>query len=344
MLNQQIFEENMNGQPLGDPLFNPDLRDKILIEDSISNPLELYKSQNIIQPVPLIPAFFPIPNVFIPKPIKEEEEKKVVLTPLLQNTSNLLKIEQGIITQQNERVLGGRGNKEPLQRHTLLLNALLLPKNYSPENLIVKARLCGLKKNQSIVEIETLAQTNFIQNNNEWKCDFDNMVIQHASHNNGQKLFIRFSLEHKESLLYRIDTASFETITKRGIEKKRKKTEVGDLIPTIEYFDPPFCPLKQNNLVKIYGKQFPEISVSHILVKFGNVLCNEVICIKKDMILCETPSSQDIKDVKVSVSFDRGLTFSNESESSFSFIDKNPDGIDKFLKYLLGDKKKQKIE
>lgn len=347
MIKQTNFlEENVNSQPLGDTLFNPELRDKLLIEDSISNPLELYKQPIFPTLTTILPQFhFPIPNVFLHKQ-KVEDEKRMIMTPLLQNLKNLLKIEQGIITQQNERVLGGRGNKEPLQRHTIALDSTLLPKNFLPENLILKAKLCGLKKNQSIVEIENLTQNNLIKINNDWKCDFDNLVIQHASHNNGQKLFIRFSLEYKDQVLYRVDTACFETITKRGIEKKRKKNEIGDLIPIIESFDPPFCPIKQTNLVKIYGKQFPDISSAHILVKFGNILCTEVVCIKKDMIICETPLIPESKDLKVSISFDRGVTFTNESENSFSFIEKNTEGIDKFLKYILGDTtfKKQKTE
>lgn len=51
---------------------------------------------------------------------------------------------------------------------------------------------------------------------------FEGLIVNYSSHNHGQKLFLRFSLiddsQGEETEICFTDGATFETITKRGIE------------------------------------------------------------------------------------------------------------------------------
>lgn len=55
-------------------------------------------------------------------------------------------------------------------------------------------------------------------------------------------------------------------------------------------------------LVKILGNGFSCPPVNNVVVKFGSRIAREVFCIKRNMILCETPEGEPgIVDVKISL-------------------------------------------
>lgn len=57
---------------------------------------------------------------------------------------------------------------------------------------------------------------------------FHRLLVVHSSHNNQQQMYLRFSLIDTEDdiLLDSIDSARFETITRRAIEKQRQKEKL----------------------------------------------------------------------------------------------------------------------
>jgi hypothetical protein len=149
---------------------------------------------------------------------KEQEEDS---QPILQNTnSNLIQLVAGL-TSSHGKVIGGRGNKESLPKQIIKLGDNL-PPVYTPSKLVINAFLYGHKKGETKpTKIESLeVEKSLNESNGSWTATFEKIVLKHSSHHNGQKLFIRFYLFDSESkkTLYKVDSSTFETITKRGIE------------------------------------------------------------------------------------------------------------------------------
>ena len=115
-----------------------------------------------------------------------------------------------------------------------------------------------------------------------------------------------------------------------------------ELKPIIYAVDPPLVPCSNSQLVKIYGKDFHEVPLNQIFVKFGNYLSPEVFFIRKDLIICDTPTCTNAQTVNISISFDGGVSYMSCTEDPFEFIENNEEGLNKFIKYLEGPKFEQK--
>lgn len=100
-------------------------------------------------------------------------------------------------------------------------------------HLLIVCSLYGKKNQNEFVELEKLEQSGLRFQNGSWSCTFEKLILHHASHNYGQKLYLKFNLIDGFTLKQyaSIQTASFETITRRGKESKlnsfhsRKKEE-----------------------------------------------------------------------------------------------------------------------
>jgi hypothetical protein len=95
---------------------------------------------------------------------------------------------------------------------------------FTLDQYLVLAKLIGKKNKVEYAEIEKLEQSGLRYMNGHWMALFDRLIVQHASHNYGQKLFIRFTIVDGFTLqpIAYCDTASFETITRRGQESKNE--------------------------------------------------------------------------------------------------------------------------
>lgn len=152
-------------------------------------------------------------------------------------------IVQGFRISPASKQIGGKDNREPLPPHIISVNM-----NYFVEKqnmtlqefsrLIVRASLVGYKKPllvkdklilSTLEDLPMAGQMPHYQplQANYTKLGFKNLVVKHSSHNHGQKLLLRFSVMTTNGLvLQSVDSAEFETITRRGIEKQRQKDAI----------------------------------------------------------------------------------------------------------------------
>jgi hypothetical protein len=158
---------------------------------------------------------------------------KVVLI-LLFNTPQVLSSffnhsSSGFLSTPKEKQLGGKTNKTPLPRHTVMIDKSKLEnKTINPVHLMMSAYVCGYDRiTREKMEIENVENVKMIKrevsrSEVEYFAIFDNLIIKESSHNYGQQLFLRFKLEWN-SQVFQIESCPFETISKRGVEKNLKK-------------------------------------------------------------------------------------------------------------------------
>lgn len=148
-----------------------------------------------------------------------------------------------------------------------------------------------------------------------------------------------------------VDSQDFQTITQRGLEKRRDRdaplplmvveSPESESLATANTLHPmpsPPPPLQQphseafiegiepaagvmtgHQFVKLVGHDLPQ-RTSGVLVRFGNQECNEVFVVKRNFILCETPAVDEPGSLDVRVSFDGGQSFI-PSFASYQFVD-----------------------
>jgi hypothetical protein len=189
------------------------------------SPSPAIKLEGILPEIQFPPPVTSAQTTQTPQPIKEQPPPNVEL-----KTQYTLTIQEGVTSSPGEKLNGGRDNKQALPRHVVgatiqpvLPNSTKPSKNSHVATYYVVAKLLGKKNKLEYSEVETLEQVPLRQESQSlWTATFDNMIVQFASHNFGRKLFVRFLLfegESKNPLTY-CDTASFETITRRGTESR----------------------------------------------------------------------------------------------------------------------------
>eukprot|EP01080_Neovahlkampfia_damariscottae_P006028 gene6028-10030_t len=154
--------------------------------------------------------------------------------------ANPLFLIQGFLNEPKEKQSGGKMNRIPLQRHVILIDVEQLFRGghdriYQSElrGLSIQAVVCGHDRlTKEKIEIETVETVKMSKNEKtnvylpegkeEWFCVFDHLVIKESSHNYGQKLFLKFKFEINKKV-YSIESSTFETISKRAIDKSIKK-------------------------------------------------------------------------------------------------------------------------
>lgn len=165
---------------------------------------------------------------------------------------------------------------------------------------------------------------------------FDNIICKFSSHNNGQKLFLRFVLcDGSKTRICFIDSEEFETITKRGIDKqKKRKRSDSDSAATVEDVDPACGFTTGGQLVKVTGFGFLCPPLSHATVLFGVKESPEIHSMKRNVIICETPAAEKPCSVDVTVSFDKKSYL--QSNAKYRYVDPNDEqGMKEMLKYLM---------
>jgi hypothetical protein len=264
--------------------------------------------------------------------------------------SNLIRLVEGFNTIVKDKQLGGKDNsKHPLPRQVIELTYSKLPPNSDPEALTVRASVLGydrLSRTRSI--LGNLSEKRFVEAGSgpmkRWLAIFDDIVIQFSSHNNGQKLAIRFQLldANMKPVCY-VDSHEFETITKRGLEKikerqKRKRSDDDDYSAMVENVDPGIGPIQGGQLVKVQGRGFVCPPVSQAVVKFGDRHVREIHSIRRNNIVCETPEGEaGVVDVQVSLG---GSPSGKEkflpTNAQYQYVDPtNTDSVQLMVRYIM---------
>eukprot|EP01027_Heterolobosea_sp_BB2_P000298 GEZU01000435.1.p1 GENE.GEZU01000435.1~~GEZU01000435.1.p1 ORF type:complete len:524 (-),score=216.05 GEZU01000435.1:1343-2893(-) len=259
----------------------------------------------------------------------------------------ILTITEGFATAPLQKQPGGKDNMKKIQKHVIELNVNSLPSGHDPANLKVKASVLGYDRlSRSKMVLDECYAVNLKEVSSvggmtkRWIAEFDKIVVKRTSHNNGGKLFLRFTLVDTtndiETKIAHVDSAEFETITKRGLEKKRERDRGSveqEAIPIAMAVEPPVGVIYGRQYVKVVGQSFVPSPVSQLIVKFGDATSPEVFTVKRNFILCETPAAEREGQVEVSVSFDAGKSFI-ESEAKYLYV--NPataDGQQQLLTY-----------
>lgn len=271
----------------------------------------------------------------------------------------VLDLVEGITTPRPEKQPGGKTNRRRVKAHILEINfsaiAITHPSVTVPQ-LRVKPFLMAYDrttKRKRVIEsmdpasIRCSDQQSFTEllvdpppEPQRFRVEFRSLIVRHTSHNNGGKLFFRFVLfcAGSSTIIDHVDSQDFQTITQRGLEKRRDRElpvlespesesfSLGMSQNTAPYSDafieaiePTAGVMSGHQFVKLIGHDLPQ-RMSGVSVRFGNQECNEIFVVKRNFILCETPAVDEPGPLDVRVSFDAGQTFIT-SFASYQFVD-----------------------
>ncbi|KAF0985229.1 hypothetical protein FDP41_000268 [Naegleria fowleri] len=225
-------------------------------------------------------------------------------------------IEEGFDLPPPNPQPGGKQNKKPLPRHIISIRTSGIPRYqfYS-----MKVSLLGYKTKQKevlkdIVEPVLLSKSKVNLRGDSKRVDlhFDNIIIDEASHMNGRKFFLRFTLLSPDKLpVSYVDSSYFETITDRGNQKRQQKIDHSrSKISKVLKVSPRYSIVQGGQLVKVLINQ-QIVAPNNVYVYFGDkrARCVYVSPNKDNTIVCETPDGNADEEVEVKVSLDKGKTF-----------------------------------
>lgn len=307
-----------------------------------------FSQQQYFQPVllnyPLFDAQSQFSYISQYKGIQPQESFQIWNNNIVPQFSNIQqkKIEYIRLIEGFNSSLRGKkqpGGKDNSKHYLPIQKVEYFPiKGLEPNSMICKASVCGYDKvKRDKIILGELGEKKFIEENKRFIATFDNLIIKFSSHLNGQKLSLRFSLlDSNRNCISFVDSFEFETITKRGKEKqveREKRKRVDSLEDSlVSYVTPSLGPATGGQLVKIYGQNFICPPMNQTIIKFGDRLVREIHSIKRNCIICETPSSEP-GTVQVSVSFDK-KTFL-PTEATYQYVNPNTqEGVSVLLQNL----------
>ncbi|KAG2393385.1 hypothetical protein C9374_006916 [Naegleria lovaniensis] len=325
---------------------------------------------NIINELPSSPhdssvsALSPQGNTILTTPSPQGSWDRFTFTS--SQVPDLIKLVEGFNKPVKEKQIGGRDNtRHPLPNQVVELDVSKLPPGSNPSVISVRPVVMGVDRiTRKTNRLAVLNEKPFVRVSTQpmerWIVVFDDIIIQFASHNNGQKLSLKFELlDAEKKVVCSIDSYGFETITKRGLEKikERKKAkesketnkdttpkrkrgsdteedEEDGNEPTVEHVSPPYGFVSGGSLVKVIGTGFVSTPVSKCVVKFGERDAREIHTVKRNYIVCETPESDKTGIVDVSVKMGEDFI---QSSAKFQYIDpNNPADLQIMIQHMLG--------
>jgi len=236
---------------------------------------------------------------------------------------------------------GGKDNRKTLTTHVVRVKvASLLEKHPLPANkhYMVNCVLLGYKRYEK-EEIAPLESKEIIVKDRAPESEdftFDNIVVKHTSHSNGQKLFLRFKLclvddRGEEKVIEELDTTYFKTVTKRAIIKRQNTKKLDDQkkkVTKLIGVEPKYSITNGGQLIKILTDNMPEkVRLQTLIVKFGEKKARRVHSARDNTIICETPEYPKGDGVPISISLDSGVTFFQSPTVKMSFVDPSTDGL-----------------
>jgi hypothetical protein len=267
----------------------------------------------------------------VPKSVADPAESK----PILYMT-------EGIDIDETHKYLGGKNNSQhylPLQVIELNHDALPLAiRKEGMQFLTCRAMVMGFDKQSKDMKVlgELSCDKPFLfdKKKGKWTVKFEDILIQFASHNYGQRLAIKFQLIEKGKLvLYEFTTKVFQTITKRGLEKEqvREHTRAARAplsVLCLERVEPPVGATSGGQLVKlIFSGALAAVAVETISIKFGTREATMIHCSKNNELICETPALPvpGPVDIKVEI-VKKDVRTPVSSIARFNYLDpKHPD-------------------
>jgi hypothetical protein len=273
--------------------------------------------------------------------------------------TTFFRIAEGLNKASNVKYLGGKQNNQyPMPPQMLELDWNKLPRMYieqyglnSIHQLICRVYVLGFdRQRRAMVSLGRVSSDKRFHEtpDGRWVAVFNDIFVQYASHNYGQRLALRFQLiitnsndsDDGERVLCQVDSTEFQTITKRGLEKEqqreRNRIEKHKYGAIVEAVEPSIGFPIGNQLVKIYlsgmvgdssstsatNPQF--LSQSQVTVYFGDQQSPEVHSVKKNIIICETPEHVPGEvDVVVSLVKKDNVGTCLTSKAKFRFVDPN---------------------
>jgi hypothetical protein len=239
---------------------------------------------------------------------------------------SILQIIEGLNyePEEKERQRGGKDNTKPLPRHVISIDNTTLDKD---EEYTMSCHLMGYERKATKRHIINTLKTVRIDPT-ETSIEFEDLVVQHASQFYGRKPFtLLFSLTCDNEEIAHTETYPFQTITKRGEEKRVVKRLKGSKT-SISKLQPNRYHVKGDALIRIYLANMPPAKLSDVRVKFGSVTTRVYAVIpEEDMVIGEIPPSNvtdHSNDVHVSVSFDKGKTYIKPDSNTDLFSYKQP--------------------
>ena len=279
------------------------------------------------------------------------------------SSQNLIKLIEGYnrTLLPDETPIGGKDNtKSALPRQVIELNVQSVPKHIPVSSLSCKVFVCGYHKvAKSSPTLNNIANNHgmtrvilgevaekrfepFTANNDSeqqrYVAIFDKIICKFSSQNNGQKLCLRFFLcDANKTRICFVDSEDFETITKRGIDKRKKRKRGDDESePSVHHVEPSLGLTTQRQLVKITGHGLVCPPVQQVQVMFGERESPEVHSVKRNVIICETPVAEKAGLVNVLVSFDAKRTYL-KSNAKYRYVDPSDEQGVKDMIHALSD-------
>jgi len=254
----------------------------------------------------------------------------------------LLRPTCGIDCDSSTKYLGGKNNNQHFMPCQIIELAYdMLPdayKEHEGRRLTCRASVLGFDKSKrSMVVLGKVSNDkHFVQDKstNRYFAQFDDVLVQFASHNYGQRLCLKFELlDQGYNVLSEHITKEFQTITKRGLEKevqretlrninneKKRKASFGKRISSMEP-----CAGACGQLVKITFTDDIMTSPEDVEVHFGDMITPRVYYAKNDLLVCETPNI-NCGTYQVCVSIKRGDQIEVINGSEFQFLDSEDPG------------------
>eukprot|EP01080_Neovahlkampfia_damariscottae_P000035 gene35-4286_t len=251
-------------------------------------------------------------------------------------------IVEGFISNPVPKQSGGRENKVPLPKHILRIS---IPKYETFRTFSLEALLIGKKTNQQNAEIDLLEKSKSFPPG-DFSVIFENMTVHFASHNYGQRFHLRFNIKDDTNgqIVSTAETEKFETITRRGKEKQRRK-EACSVVPEFFNIQPPFAFNSKSSVIKITGQNFFSVAVlypDNFILKFGNEQV-KILMAESNLILCESPICSKVGEVKVTLKVP-GNPQVVESCYKFKFLEKSENAFKEVKDYFFKEAEEVKIE
>lgn len=256
-------------------------------------------------------------------------------------TGFTMEIFRGFKEPPKEKQPGGKENKRPLPTQSILVRP------HHPTNIIpmlrVRVVLMGYDRSLERQRLKTYGESAlFPLHDGNYIANFDHLVLTHSSHNCGKRLFLLFELYNllqKGVVLAHVESAEFQTISRRGELKnkvRRKVKEEKKRLTTAKIYslDPNMGPVVGGDLVRIHGENLPQ--GQNIIVKFGKWECRQVYQ-AGDTLICEVPESPHPGCVEIKISFDEGKTFFN-TDLTYTYIGFSQEKIKEYIQYLFKQK------
>lgn len=166
-------------------------------------------------------------KIFFEKEFKNKEfikEKEII-----NSTLGYFSLIDGLTCTPKSKYIGGKGTRIPIPPQIINFNIEKFEKfdkdlKNSKTPVKIHIFLLGFNKSTNDMNIvDSLKRITINLSNIFENLSIKDLIVQYPSHKYGKVLKLRFEISINEQIIDWLESASFETITKRGKEKKENK-------------------------------------------------------------------------------------------------------------------------